>query len=43
MDRIELLESIAGIRKSINEFEQGEGMCLNKAFEQFQEKYGLSD
>ncbi len=43
MDRIELLESIAGIRKSINEFEQGEGIPLKKAFEQFQEKYGLSD
>ena len=43
MDKIELLESIAGIKKSINEFEQGEGLLLKKAFEQFQEKYGLSD
>ncbi len=34
LDRIELLESIAGIRKSIEEFERGEGMPLKKAFEQ---------
>lgn len=40
LDRIELLESIAGIRKSIEEFEQGEGIPLKEAFQQLQEKYG---
>ncbi len=43
LDRIELLESIAGIRKSIEEFEQGEGIPLKEAWEQFQEKYDLPD
>ncbi|HAG79916.1 MAG TPA: type II toxin-antitoxin system Phd/YefM family antitoxin [Cyanobacteria bacterium UBA12227] len=43
LDRIELLESIAGIRKSIEEFERGEGMPLKQAFQQLQEKYGIPD
>ena len=43
LDKIELLESIAGIRKSIEEFEQGEGMCLKEAWKQFQEKYDIPD
>jgi prevent-host-death family protein len=43
LDRIELLESIAKIRQSIDEFEQGEGMPLNQAFEQFKGKYGIPD
>ncbi len=43
LDRIELLESIAGIRKSIEEFEQGEGIPLKEAWEQFQGKYDLPD
>ncbi|WP_340626545.1 MULTISPECIES: type II toxin-antitoxin system Phd/YefM family antitoxin [Aphanizomenon] len=43
IDRLELLESIATIRKSINEFEQGEGMPLNQAFAEFKEKYGIPD
>jgi hypothetical protein len=30
---IELLESIAGIRKSMEEFERGEGMPLKKGFQ----------
>ena len=41
LDRIELLESIAGIRKSIEEFQQGEGIPLKEAWKQFQEKYDL--
>ncbi len=41
LDTIELLESIAGIRKSIEEFEQGQGIPLKEAFQQLQEKYGL--
>jgi len=43
LDQIELLESLAGIRKSIEEFDQGEGMPLKEAFEQLQKKYGLPD
>ncbi len=43
LDRIELLESIAGIRKSIEEFDRGEGMPLKKAFQQLQERHGLPD
>ncbi len=43
LDRIELLESISGIRKSIEEFDRGEGMPLKKAFQQLQEKHGLPD
>jgi PHD/YefM family antitoxin component YafN of YafNO toxin-antitoxin module len=37
IDRLELLESVAKIRQSINEFEQGEGMPLNQAFAEFKE------
>ncbi|MBE9257003.1 type II toxin-antitoxin system Phd/YefM family antitoxin [Dolichospermum sp. LEGE 00246] len=43
IDRLELLESVAKIRQSINEFEQGEGMPLNQAFAEFKEKYGIPD
>ncbi len=43
LDRLELLESIAGIRKSIEEFEQEEGMPLKEAWKQLREKYGLPD
>lgn len=43
IDRLELLESVAKIRQSINEFEQGEGMPLNQAFKEFDEKYGIPD
>ena len=43
LNRIELLESIAGIRKSMEEFDTGGGMPLNKAFEQFQQKYDIPD
>ena len=43
LDRLELLESMAGIRKSIEEFDQGKGMPLKEAFQQLREKYGLPD
>ncbi len=43
LDRIELLESIAGIRKSIEQFEQVEGMPLKEAWKELQKKYGLPD
>jgi prevent-host-death family protein len=41
LDRVELLESIAGIRKSLEEFERGEGIPLREAWQQFQEKHDL--
>ena len=43
LDRVELLESMAGIRKSLEEFEQGKGMPLKDAWNQLQEKYGIPD
>jgi prevent-host-death family protein len=43
LDRIELLESVAGVRKSIEECDRGEGMPLKQAFEQLQQKYGIPD
>ena len=38
LHRIELLESIVGIRKSIAEFEQGKGIPLKQAFAELREK-----
>ncbi len=41
LDRMELLESLAGIRKSIEEFDQGKGQPLGDAFQQLREKYDI--
>ncbi len=41
IDKIELLESIVGIRKSIEEFEQDQGIPLKRAFAELREKYDL--
>jgi prevent-host-death family protein len=41
LDRLELLETSAGIRKSLEEFELGLGMSLDEAFEQLQAKYDI--
>ncbi|BAY86145.1 prevent-host-death family protein [Calothrix parasitica NIES-267] len=38
LDRLELLETSAVIRKSIEEFELGKGMSLDKAFKQLRDK-----
>ncbi|ELS05276.1 prevent-host-death family protein [Xenococcus sp. PCC 7305] len=43
IERMELLESIVGIRKSIEEFDQGQGMALKEAWKQLQAKYDLPD
>ncbi|MGK7947162.1 MAG: type II toxin-antitoxin system Phd/YefM family antitoxin [Microcystaceae cyanobacterium] len=43
LERLDLLESVAGIRKSVEEFEQGEGIPLSEAFQQLKEKYDLPD
>ena len=41
LDRMELLESLAGIHKSMEEFEQGKGQPLGDAFQQLREKYDI--
>ncbi len=38
LDKIDLLESLAGIRTSIEEFAQGQGVPLKQAFDQLQHK-----
>lgn len=43
IDRMELLESMVGIRKSLDEFEQGKGMPLDEAFQHLQEKHDIPD
>jgi prevent-host-death family protein len=43
LERLELLESIAGIRKSMEQFSKGEGIALKEAFEQIKQKYDLPD
>jgi len=43
LNRLELLESMTGLRKSMEEFEQGKGMLLKEAWKQLQEKYGIPD
>jgi PHD/YefM family antitoxin component YafN of YafNO toxin-antitoxin module len=42
LDRLELLETLAGIRKSLEEFERGEGMPAREAFAKLRQKHGLS-
>jgi prevent-host-death family protein len=41
LNRLELLETLAGIRQSLGEFEQGKGVSIHKAFEDLQKKYDL--
>ncbi len=43
MERMELLESLAGIRKSLDEFEQGKGIPLDQAFQQLRNQHGIPD
>jgi prevent-host-death family protein len=43
LDRIELLESLAGIRKSLDEFAQGQGVLLEEAFDQLRQKHDIPD
>jgi prevent-host-death family protein len=43
LDRLELLESLAGIRKSLDEFEQGQGIPLDEAFQQLRQKHDIPD
>ncbi|BAZ17490.1 prevent-host-death family protein [Calothrix sp. NIES-4071] len=41
LERLELLETSLGIRKSIDEFEQGKGIPLDEAFQQLRAKYDI--
>ncbi|NJN74016.1 MAG: type II toxin-antitoxin system Phd/YefM family antitoxin [Limnothrix sp. RL_2_0] len=41
VERIELLESMLGIRQSLEEFEQGKGVLLDDAFQSLREKYDI--
>jgi prevent-host-death family protein len=41
LDRLDILETSVGIRKSLQEFEQGKGIPLDKAFEQLRTKYDI--
>jgi PHD/YefM family antitoxin component YafN of YafNO toxin-antitoxin module len=43
IERLELLESMVGIRKSLAEFEQGKGIPLEEAFRHLQEKHDIPD
>ncbi len=43
MERMELLESMAGIRQSLEEFDQGKGIPLNTAFQQLREQHDIPD
>ncbi len=43
MERIALLESLAGLRKSLDEFEQGKGVPLEKAFQDLRSQHGIPD
>lgn len=43
LERVELLESLAGIRKSLDEFDQGRGIPLDEAFQELRQKYDIPD
>lgn len=43
VDRIELLESMLGLRKSLEEFEQGKAIPLDQAFQQLRDKHDIPD
>ncbi len=43
LERVELLESLAGIRKSLDEFEQCQGIPLDEAFQQMRQKHDIPD
>ncbi|MEM8639399.1 MAG: type II toxin-antitoxin system Phd/YefM family antitoxin [Cyanobacteria bacterium P01_G01_bin.54] len=43
MDRMALLESMAGLRQSLEEFEEGKGIPLDEAFAQLKQKHDIPD
>lgn len=42
LDRLEYAESVAAIRKGIEEFEQGKGKLAQEALEELRKKHGIS-
>jgi PHD/YefM family antitoxin component YafN of YafNO toxin-antitoxin module len=42
LDRLERAETIAGIVKSMEEFEQGKGIPAREALDQLRQKHGIS-
>jgi hypothetical protein len=43
LERVEQLEVMAGLRQSLEEFDQGLGMPLNQAFQHFNQQHGIPD
>jgi len=43
LERMEQLEVMAGLRQSLDEFEQGQGQPLDQAFQQFRERRDIPD
>jgi prevent-host-death family protein len=43
LERVEQLEVMAGLRQSLEEFDQGLGMPLNQAFQRFNQQHGVPD
>ncbi|MBE9006751.1 prevent-host-death family protein [Fortiea sp. LEGE XX443] len=41
LERIDYLETIVGIRKGLDEFEQGEGIPAEQALATLQQKFGI--
>ena len=42
LELVERLETIAGVKKSMEAFERGEGRLAREALEELRQKYGLS-
>jgi prevent-host-death family protein len=42
LERVERAETVAALRKSMEEFERGEGKPADQAFEELRQKHGLS-
>jgi prevent-host-death family protein len=42
LDRLEYAESVAAIRKGIEEFEEGKGTLAQEALEELRKKHGIS-
>jgi prevent-host-death family protein len=41
LDRLEMAEAVAGVLKSMEEFEQGEGIPVRDAFERLRQQHGI--
>ena len=43
LERLEQLEVMAGLRRSLDEFEQGKGIPLDQAFQDFRTQHDIPD